>query len=195
MMTPREAKIELGIIQEKITFEELKKIYKKEILKWHPDIAPNYGIAVEEATIKTQKIILAFEILSKNLDSLDSNNFKHTYESYQKYRTPKPKTYKQYYDYSIDEIDESFINRTTLKSSNVKWVDFIMDLQILIVRFKDGSVYFYFDVPISVHMQFKKSDSPGRFVNQNLSGYKYKRMNNYADWLNLYKSLSEVEEQ
>jgi KTSC domain/DnaJ domain len=193
-MTPKEAKIELGITQEKITSEELKKIYKKEILKWHPDVATNYGISNEEATRKTQRIILSFEILSKNLDSLDSSDFTHTYESYYTYRTSKPKNYKQYYDYSIDDIDESFINRTTLKSSNVKWVDYITDLQILVVRFKDSSVYFYFDVPKNVHNQFQKSDSPGRFVNQNLRGYKYERMNNYADWLNLYKSLSEIEE-
>ncbi len=193
-MTTKEAKTELGITQEKISSEELKKIYKKEILKWHPDVATNYGITTEEATKKTQRIILAKEILSKKLDSLDTNDFKHTYESYYAYRTSKPRNYKQYYDYCIDDIDESFINRTTLKSSNVKWVDYIMDLQILVVRFKDSSVYFYFDVPQAVHIQFQKSDSPGRFVNQNLRGYKYDRMNNYADWLNLYKSLSEIEE-
>jgi hypothetical protein len=194
-MNINEAKIILGIPQLSLSLEELKKIFKKQILQWHPDIAINRGISHQEATYRSQKIILAYEILSGNLESLEDNSFKHSYETYYSYKTSKPKSYKQYYDYSIDNIDASFINRITLKSSNVKWVDYIKDLEILVVRFKDSSVYYlYYDVPENVFSKFQRVDSPGRFVHQYLRGYKYESHIEYAEWLNIYKSLNEITE-
>jgi hypothetical protein len=126
------------------------------MLQWHPDIAMNRGISEQEATFRSQQIILAYEILSKNLDSLDESKFKHTYESYYKYKTSSNKSYKQYYDHSIDNIDASFVNRITLKSSNVKWIDYIFDLKILVVRFKgSGGYYIYYGVPEIIFEKFK----------------------------------------
>lgn len=192
-MNIQDAKTILGISQGIITLEELKKIFKKKMLHWHPDIAVNNGISIEEATSKSQSIILAYEILSENLDSLEESTYKYNYTTYHSYRTPSSKNHKQYYDYSIDNLDEKFTNRITLKSSNIKWIDYIKDLEVLVVRFKNSSVYYlYFDVPESVYQNFQKTDSPGRFVHQNLHRYKYKSDNKYADWLNVYKSLSDI---
>lgn len=36
--------------------------------------------------------------------------------------------------------------------------------QTLTVRFKSGSIYEYYDVPLDVVVRFVESDSPGRFV-------------------------------
>lgn len=194
-MTTSEAKNILGITQSGLDLNDLKKIFKRLMLQWHPDIAINNGISVQEATSKTQQIILAYEILSENLDSLDQNTFKHTYQSYYQYKTSTKKSYKQYYDHGIDDIDASFVNRITVKSSNVKWIDYIRDLRILVVRFKGSSGYYlYYDVPESVFERFRMTDSPGKFVHQFLSGYRYESHSEYAEWLNVYKSLSEITE-
>lgn len=195
-MTVIEAKIILGITQGSLISIELKKIFKRQMLQWHPDISINRGISHLEATSKSQQIILAYEILSENLESLEDNSFKHTYESYYQYKTSTKKSYRQYYDYSIDDIDASFVNRIIVKSSNVKWIDYIRDLEILVVRFKGSSVYYlYYEVPESIFEKFKISDSPGRFVHQFLHGYKYDSRGEYADWLNVYKSLSDITDE
>jgi len=194
-MTTSEAKNILGITQGALNLNDLKKSFKRLMLQWHPDIAINNGISVQEATSKTQQIILAYEILSENLDSLDQNTLKHTYQSYYQYKTSTKKSYKQYYDDSIDDIDVSFVNRITVKSSNVKWIDYIRDLQILVVRFKGSSGYYlYYDVPESVFERFRMTDSPGKFVHQFLRGYRYESHGEYAEWLNVYKSLSDITE-
>jgi curved DNA-binding protein CbpA len=170
-MNVKEARNILGISQTGLTLIELKKIFKKQMLQWHPDIAINKGISHELATSKSQQIILAYEILSENLDYLDEVSFKHSYESYYQYKTSTKRSYRQYYDHSIDDIDASFVNRITLKSSNVKWIDFIRDLEILVIRFKGSSGYYlYYDVPENIFEKFRTTDSPGRFVHQFLYG-------------------------
>ena len=192
-MTITEAKNILGITQGSLITIELKKIFKKQMLQWHPDIAINKGVSHQEATSKSQQIILAYEILSENLESIEDTSFKHRYESYYQYKTSTKKSYGQYYDHSIDNIDASFVNRIIVKSSNVKWIDYLRDLEILVVCFKGSSVYYlYYDVSESIFEKFKISDSPGRFVHQYLHGYKYDSQREYADWLNVYKSLSDI---
>ncbi len=194
-MNVNEAKHIMGIAQLGVTLLELKKIFKKQMLLWHPDIAINKGISNEEATSKSQKIIMAYELLSENLESIQDRSFRHTYESYHNYKTSTNKSYKQYYDHSIDDIDVSFINRITVKSSNVKWIDYIKDLEILVVRFKGSSGYYlYYDVPENIFKKFKRANSPGRFVHQFLLGYKYDSFDRYAEWLNVYKRLSDITE-
>ncbi|MBK9716813.1 MAG: KTSC domain-containing protein [Saprospiraceae bacterium] len=69
-------------------------------------------------------------------------------------------------------------------------------MEILVVRFKGSSVYYlYYEVPECIFEKFKISDSPGRFVHQFLHGYKYDSRGEYADWLNVYKSLSDITDE
>lgn len=192
-MTLQEAKLILNIPQGNIALAELKKAFRKNIINWHPDIAVNKGISLEEATSKSTEIILAYEILSKNLDSLEQSTYNYNYKTYHSQRTSSSKNYKQYYDNNIDNIDDKFLNRITMKSSNVKWIDYIKDLEILVVRFKNSSGYYiYFDVPESVFLKFQNTDSPGRYVHQYLHVYNYETHDKYADWLNVYKSLGDI---
>jgi KTSC domain len=43
------------------------------------------------------------------------------------------------------------------------------------VRFRDGAVYGYYDVPPNVWRNFKRVKSPGRAINRTLNGYAYAR--------------------
>ena len=136
---------------------------------------------------------MAYEVLSRNLEFLSENAFNHTYNSYYNFKTKSAKNYRQYYDHSIDQIDAYFVNRIVVKSSSVKWIDYIADMEILVVKFKNSRVYYmYFDVPEAVYQKFKLSESPGRFVHQYLAGYKYDSFDKYADWLNVYQSVREI---
>ena len=194
-MNINEARFVLGLFQPLPTLIDLKKAYKELMLQWHPDIAQNKGISIEEATKKSQQINLAYEILSEKLDQLEEIKFNYSFESYYHYKTTTNRTYRQYYDYTIDDIDARFVNRITIKSSNVKWIDYINDLEILVVRFKGSSCYYlYYNVPEIVFEKFKTADSPGRFVHQFLHRYKYDSLKSYADWLNVYKCISEITE-
>lgn len=47
------------------------------------------------------------------------------------------------------------------------------DNQTLRVRFRDGTPWEYYDVPPNIWRSFKKSESPGRFINRILNNYTY----------------------
>jgi hypothetical protein len=47
--------------------------------------------------------------------------------------------------------------------------------QTLRIKFRDGDIYEYFQVPPSVWWKFQRAQSPGRFINITLNRYPYKR--------------------
>lgn len=47
------------------------------------------------------------------------------------------------------------------------------DSETLRVRFRNGQVYGYYNVPPNVWRNFKRVKSPGRFINRTLNGYPY----------------------
>lgn len=66
--------------------------------------------------------------------------------------------------------------RTTLEGYNKV-------TQTLAVRFRDGAaaggetaVYHYYNVPPEIARQFRKSASPGKFIDRRLAGYAYGRV-------------------
>lgn len=48
--------------------------------------------------------------------------------------------------------------------------------QTLRVRFRDGAIYEYYDVPSNVWRNFRRVKSPGRLINRTLNNYEYSRM-------------------
>lgn len=42
--------------------------------------------------------------------------------------------------------------------------------------FTNGAVYDYYDVPPAVARQFRRAESPGKFINSVLNGYEYSRV-------------------
>lgn len=64
----------------------------------------------------------------------------------------------------------------TQESSNVARFRYDETSQTLTVEFKNGSMYDYFDVPVSVYESMKSDPSKGRFLAQEIKGnYRYAR--------------------
>ncbi len=51
------------------------------------------------------------------------------------------------------------------------------ETQTLYVKFRDGALYEYYDVPPNVWRNFQRVKSPGRAVNRVLNNYAYARRN------------------
>jgi hypothetical protein len=65
----------------------------------------------------------------------------------------------------------------TPQSSNIAGFDYISDRQVLVVEFKNGGRYNYFDVPTVVFEQMKAAPSKGQFLAQNVKNvYRYARV-------------------
>lgn len=60
-------------------------------------------------------------------------------------------------------------------STNVAAVSYDANKAELYVRFKDGSTYTYMSVPDGIDRQLLESDSPGKFVRNDLAVYQYRR--------------------
>lgn len=64
----------------------------------------------------------------------------------------------------------------TPESSNITKFGYDQSNQIMLVEFKNGSLYKYFDVPETIYEQMKTAPSKGRFLSQNIKGlYRYAR--------------------
>lgn len=65
----------------------------------------------------------------------------------------------------------------TPESSNIAGFEYIKERQILVVEFKNGSRYNYFDVPEIVFERMKAAPSKGQFHAQNIKGnFRYARV-------------------
>ena len=65
-------------------------------------------------------------------------------------------------------------NMTNVSSSNIKSVGYDMDKKILCIKFLNGSLYTYKDVPLSKYEALRDANSVGKYLNQNIKGiYSY----------------------
>lgn len=65
---------------------------------------------------------------------------------------------------------------STPESSNIAGFDYIPERKLLIVEFKNGGRYNYYDVPQAVFERMKAAPSKGQFLAQNVKGaYRYAR--------------------
>ena len=65
----------------------------------------------------------------------------------------------------------------TPESSNIAGFEYIDERRVLVVEFKHGGRYHYFDVPEPVYESMKAAPSKGRFHAQNIKGnYRYARV-------------------
>ncbi len=66
------------------------------------------------------------------------------------------------------------MDRQPVTSSNVAEVGYDADTMTLEVAFRNGTVYQYFDVPESVYQELMRSDSVGKFLNEQIkNSYRY----------------------
>jgi hypothetical protein len=58
----------------------------------------------------------------------------------------------------------------TLDSSNLKGIEYLPELRILLVVFVKGAVWEYGDVPDAVYREFRDAPSPGKFYASRIKG-------------------------
>jgi hypothetical protein len=64
----------------------------------------------------------------------------------------------------------------TPESSTIAGFDYLKDRKVLIVEFKNGGRYNYYDVPEVIFERMKTAPSKGQFLAQNIKGiYRYAR--------------------
>jgi phage baseplate assembly protein gpV len=72
-------------------------------------------------------------------------------------------------------IGSKIINE--IQSSNVVKTEYDTTTKKLIVEFKNGTKYEYDDVPHQLHVQFRMSESQGKFFSSKIAKeYKYKKL-------------------
>lgn len=59
----------------------------------------------------------------------------------------------------------------TPDSSNISRFDYNEEAHVLIVEFKTGATYKYYDVPLEVFERMRVASSKGQFLAQNVKGY------------------------
>jgi len=71
------------------------------------------------------------------------------------------------------------MEKTSVRSSNIKSVGYIEKTCTLEVEFKNGSIYAYLNIPHSLYLKLLKAKSKGSFLDKKIkkAGYKYKKLN------------------
>ena len=74
-----------------------------------------------------------------------------------------------------DPRDVEFIPMGSSVSANprVREAGYDAENQTVLVTFRDGTPWAYYNVPPEVWHEFRTSDSPGRYINRVLNGYPY----------------------
>jgi KTSC domain len=64
----------------------------------------------------------------------------------------------------------------TPESLNIARFDYVNETQMLIVEYKNGTRYNYYDVPMRIFEEMKAAPSKGKFLAKNVKGaYRYAR--------------------
>lgn len=58
-----------------------------------------------------------------------------------------------------------------VKSSALEAVEYRKENKLLIIKFKTGSVFVYYDVPLKVYMGLMAAKSKGSYFNRHIRGY------------------------
>lgn len=142
------------------SFELIKKAFKEQIFKWHPDRAHLNNIDNKVADEKTKRITEAFNYIKANY-----NIFQNDFE-------------RDSADFAIH-----WESRIKVTSSNLDWVEYYFKLKILLVSFKKGGIYMYENVPSQVYLDLMNAPSKGRYLNKNIAyNYVYHSIGSYNDW-------------
>jgi len=70
------------------------------------------------------------------------------------------------------------MERQRVVSSNVDSIGYDVSSKVLEIKFTNGKVYQYFDVPKAIHEGLMKSESKGRYFKSNVrsASFQYKRI-------------------
>jgi curved DNA-binding protein CbpA len=158
--------------------QDLKSAYRREMHRWHPDRHQRDPVMLQAANERTRLINAAYERLSKNFESGAPGAFndaqcarpgkpRYTRKKKAGGRAPIPRGFP---DPSVTEI---FVS-----SSNIASAGYNPAKAIFFLKFRDRSIYGYFDVPEEVFARFIQADSHGRFANHHVFNcYRSERFN------------------
>lgn len=138
-------------ISKSSTKEEIKKAYKTQIKKWHPDKFPNDVKTKLIATEKAKKIIEAYDLLK-------------SYEPHIKGKIQSKST--------VNDSDRKShgtllnIDLIKVKSSNIDYIGFDVKTETLQIQFNNGNVYQYYNVPKPLFDDLINSSSKGKFAHR-----------------------------
>ena len=97
----------------------------------------------------------------------------------------KSKEFIEAYNFLISiapETVESFKEEYLHTITNSGLIDYQYKARVLEVKYTDGSVYEYFDVPSNIYNKLLNSDVPGRFIRRNICGaFVYRKTANPAN--------------
>ena len=150
----------LGVTR-KSTKEEIKRAYRKQVKLWHPDKFPNEHDKRILAHEKCKQINEAFSLL-ENYTSYAPNPPSDLAESgiikkqQKRYNDPNPRSYKGRLD----------INRIRVNSSQLNSVGYDPIHLVLQVALKNGGIYQYYDVPLTIYQGFIIHSSKDTYFNK-----------------------------
>lgn len=155
-----------------ITSANVKSAYRREMQRWHPDL----HFTKETASIahtKAQAINEAYEFLSEVTEeeiipTVESPKVR-TYDKYRTRHTYHKRTFKT--GFPDPTVFEVFV-----KSSNIVSAGYNTTQCILYLKFHNGSIYRYFNVPRVIFDELLRAESHGRYVNRNIcNSFTYER--------------------
>jgi hypothetical protein len=169
-MNIKEAILVLGLDIETPSIADVKKAYRIEQKKWHPDFHFEEP-TLSEALENSKKINTAYEILTEQIDEYGSINSAPSWA----YRDWKPNHRYQSRSFTPGFPDEN-VFEVFLKSSNVLSAGYNALEKRLFVKFLSNSVYEYYGVPEYIFEEFLSAESHGRYGNQNIfRSFRYRR--------------------
>jgi curved DNA-binding protein CbpA len=143
------------------TFDEIKKAYRRQIKKWHPDKFQNQPEELSKAIEISKHINTAFEELKEHAAAEKAaaalKNEKHPDSKSTSKRTGgKPD-----------------FHRVKVQSDKIWSIGYDTFTKILQVEFYDAGVYWYYDVPETVYTQLMYAKSVDDYLNTNIT-WKYR---------------------
>ncbi len=148
---------------------DIKKAYRRQQMKWHPD--RHIGTSFESHAVElSKKINLAYEVLSE-LVEIDSSVYSNASSSY----SPEHRYEDSYF---TPGFPDSTVFEVFVKSSHIVSSGFRERDNTLFMKFKGDRVYIYKDVPKSIFEQFLGAPSHGKFAHKYIyNKYRYEKLN------------------
>jgi len=145
------------------TQDEIKKAYREQMKKWHPDRFSNEPDRITEALERSKKINEAFSFLEKYIpptkSSISTDVSKHNTKSQTSSRQTN----------ATQKSSRLNIQRIRVKSSNIHSIGYDVASKTLQVEFLNGNIYQYCNVPVHVYNELMKSTSKGKYFNSKIA--------------------------
>jgi KTSC domain/DnaJ domain len=154
----------------RITFADVKTAYRREMLKWHPDLHHGKETA-SLADTRAREINAAYEFLSEITED-------HVIPAVDSPSTRAHDEYRTRHTYQKRGFNPGFpdpaVFEVFVKSSMIVSAGYDVGRRLLYLKFQSGSIYRYFSVLQAVFDELLRAESVGRYVNAKiLHRFKY----------------------